>query len=327
MAQLTLVEAINSGLRSEMERDSAVVVLGEDVARTGGVFRATQGLLERFGPERIIDTPLSEAGFVGFAIGMALYGLRPVVEIQFDCFVYPAFEQIVLHAGRYRWRTGGSVGLGLVVRIPFGGGNRAPDNHSDSPEALFCHVPGLKVVCPATPADGRSMLQAAIRDPDPVIFMEPKRIYRAGREEVDETAAVDDVVQPRAALRRRGDDLTLVAYGGNVPFCLAAAEKLAADGVSAEVLDLRSLYPLDRDAILESVRRTGRAVVVHEAPGFAGLGAEVSALIHERAMVDLLAPVQRVTGLDVCFPLMANEHDYMPNVARVLAGARRALTF
>lgn len=327
MAGLTLVESINGALHAAMEADENVVVLGEDVGRTGGVFRATAGLLDRFGPRRVVDTPLSESGFVGVGIGAALYGLRPVVEIQFDCFVYPAFEQLVLHAARYRWRTGGEAGVPLVVRLPFGGGNRAPDNHSDSPEMLFCHVPGLRVVCPSTPRDAWDMLLAATRADDPVIVMEPKRIYRTERQEVGEHRDGGDGALTRAAVRRSGTDVTVVTYGGCVPLALGAADILAADGVSAEVVDLRALYPLDEATILDSVRRTGRCVVVHEAPRFGGMGAEVSALVHENLLLHLLAPVQRVGGLDVPFPLMANESDYMPDVALVVAAARRALAF
>lgn len=327
MTALTLVEAVNSALATEMSRDESVVVLGEDVGRTGGVFRATAGLLDRFGPDRIIDTPISEAGFTGLAIGAALYGLRPVVEIQFDAFVYPAFEQLVVNAARMRWRTNGEAGVPMVVRLPFGGGNRAPDNHSDSPEMLFAHVPGLTVVCPSTPADARRMLLAAIRSDDPVIFLEPKRIYRSERQEVDVDDPCVDATLGGAAVRRAGGDVTLVSYGGGVPIALEAARRLAHDGHEAEVLDLRSLYPLDETAVLESVRRTGRCVVLHEAPRFGGIGAEVSALIHENLLLELLAPVQRVGGLDVPFPLMANEHDYMPDTALVIAAARRALDF
>ncbi|HET9050896.1 MAG TPA: alpha-ketoacid dehydrogenase subunit beta [Candidatus Dormibacteraeota bacterium] len=327
MAGLTLVESVNGALHAAMDADETVVVMGEDVGRTGGVFRATAGLLDRFGPQRVLDTPLSESGFVGVAIGAALHGLRPVVEIQFDCFVYPAFEQIVLHAARYRWRTGGEAGVPLVLRIPFGGGNRAPDNHSDSPEMLFCHVPGLRVVCPSTPQDAWDMLVAATRADDPVVVMEPKRIYRTEREEVASRLAPGEGALTRAAIRRAGTDVTVIAYGGCVPLALRAADVLGADGVSVEVVDLRSLYPLDESTILDSVRRTGRCVVVHEAPRFGGMGAEVSALVHEELLLHLLAPVQRVGGLDVPFPLMANEADYMPDVARVLAAARRTLDF
>jgi 2-oxoisovalerate dehydrogenase E1 component beta subunit len=336
MGTKTLVEALNLALHQAMEHDDRVVMMGEDVAKTGGVFRVTAGLLDRFGEERVIDTPLAEAGIVGSAIGMSLYGLLPVVEIQFDAFVYPGFEQIVVHAARYAWRTRGEVPASIVVRIPFGGGVRAPELHSDSPEALFCHVPGLKVVCPSTPQDARDMLLAAIQDPDPVIFMEPKRIYRAGRSDVredlpfpipDGNGAHNEYLST-ARIARDGDDLAIVTYGATVPLSLEVADRLAADrGIGVRVIDLRSLYPLDVDALTTAARDCGRVVVVHEAPRTAGLGAEVSSLIHERAMLDLEAPVQRVTGFDVPFPQFANEDDYLPSVERIVAGAERALDF
>jgi 2-oxoisovalerate dehydrogenase E1 component beta subunit len=333
---LTMVEGLNLALHQAMAGDDRVVVMGEDVARTGGVFRVTAGLLDRFGEARVIDTPLAEAGIVGSAIGMAIYGLLPVVEIQFDVFVYPGFEQIVVHAARYAWRTRGEVPASIVVRIPFGGGVRAPELHSDSPEALFCHVPGLKVVCPTTPRDARDLLLAAIHDPDPVIFMEPKRIYRAGRQPVPERPAFDPAGGNGVAARllssartaRDGDDLAIITYGATVPLSLEAAGRLAADrGVSACVLDLRSLYPLDIDAIEAVARHCGRVLVVHEAPRTAGLGAEVSSLVHERCMLDLESPVLRVTGYDVPFPQFANEDDYLPSVDRILAGAAKVLDF
>jgi pyruvate dehydrogenase E1 component beta subunit len=336
MTELTMVEAINLALREAMGADERVVVMGEDIARTGGVFRVTAGLLDRFGEERVIDTPLSEAGFVGAAIGMAVYGLRPVVEIQFDSFVYPAFEQIVVHAARYAWRTRGQVPASIVVRIPFGGGVRAPELHSDSPETLFVHVPGLKVVCPTTPRDARDLLVAAIAHPDPVIFMEPKRIYRAGRQEVPEDSAADASSDAAATTRvlssarvaREGTDLVIFAYGATVPLSLEAAGRLAeSQGAEACVVDLRSLYPLDVEAITARARACGRALVVHEAPRSAGIGAEVSSLVHERCMLDLDAPVQRVTGYDVPFPQFANENHYLPSVDRILQGAREVLDF
>lgn len=336
MSQRTMVEALNLGLHQAMEHDDRVVLLGEDVAKTGGVFRVTAGLLDRFGEDRVVDTPLAEAGIIGGAIGMAVYGLLPVVEIQFDVFVYPGFEQIVTHAARYAWRTKGEVPASLVIRIPFGGGVRAPELHSDSPEALFVHVPGLKVVCPTTPNDARDMMLAAIEDPDPVIFMEPKRIYRAGREEVSDDLpfALGDgdgrynEVLSRARVAREGDDLAIITYGPTVPPSIQAAERLAQErGVEARVLDLRSLYPLDVDAIVDAASTCGRALVVHEAPRTAGLGAEVSALIHERAILDLEAPVMRVTGYDVPFPQFANEDDYLPSVDRIAAGANKVLDF
>lgn len=335
MSESTMVEGLNLALTQAMEADDRVVLLGEDVAKTGGVFRVTAGLLERFGEERVVDTPLAEAGIVGSAIGMAVYGLLPVVEIQFDVFVYPGFEQIVTHAARYAWRSRGEVPASIVVRIPFGGGVRAPELHSDSPEALFVHVPGLKVVCPTTPTDARDMLLAAIFDPDPVIFMEPKRIYRAGREEIPEEAPFDlddgkgagDLLS-RARVVREGDDLAIISYGATVPASVAAAERLATEQeIQAMVLDLRSLYPLDVTAIIDAATRCRRVVVAHEAPRTAGLGAEISSLIHERALLELEAPVMRVTGFDVPFPQFANEDDYLPSAARILAGAKRVLEY
>ncbi|MGH2787060.1 MAG: alpha-ketoacid dehydrogenase subunit beta [Actinomycetota bacterium] len=336
MSGKTMVEALNLALFQAMDHDDRVVVMGEDVAKTGGVFRVTAGLLDKFGEERVIDTPLAEAGIVGSAIGMSLYGLLPVVEIQFDAFVYPGFEQIVVHAARYAWRTRGEVPASIVVRIPFGGGVRAPELHSDSPEALFCHVPGLKVVCPSTPVDARNMLLAAIEDPDPVIFMEPKRIYRAGRQEVDEEPpfrigdgnGLYNEHLSKARTARDGDDLVIITYGGTVPLSIEAAEQVEAQReVSVRVVDLRSLFPLDVEAIVSAARDCSRVLVVHEAPRTAGLGAEVSALIHERAILDLEAPVLRVTGYDVPFPQFANEDDYLPSVGRIVAGAKRVLEF
>jgi pyruvate dehydrogenase E1 component beta subunit len=334
--QLTMVEALNLGLHQALAADERVVVMGEDVAKTGGVFRVTAGLLDRFGERRVIDTPLAEAAIVGTAIGMAVYGLLPVVEIQFDVFVYPGFEQIVVHAARYAWRTRGEVPASIVVRIPFGGGVRAPELHSDSPEALFVHVPGLRVVCPTTPRDARDMLVAAIAHPDPVIFMEPKRIYRAGRQGVSEELAFDawsgdgaaTEVLSHARVAREGTDLAIFAYGATVPLSLQAAGRLAEDrGADACVVDLRSLYPLDIATIESRARACGRALVVHEAPRTAGIGAEVSSLVHERCMLDLEAPVLRVTGYDVPFPQFANEDDYLPSVDRILAGAQKVLDF
>ena len=336
MASLTMVDALNLALDQALEADDRVVVMGEDVALTGGVFRVTQGLLDKYGEERVIDTPLAEAGIVGTAIGMSIYGLLPVVEIQFDAFVYPGFEQIVVHAARYAWRTQGRVPASIVIRIPYGGGVRAPELHSDSPEALFCHVPGLKVVCPTTPQDARDMLLAATWHPDPVIFMEPKRIYRAGRQDVPDqppfpignSNGAASRVLSAARIARRGTDLAIMTYGATVPLSIEAAERLAGErGVETTVVDLRSLYPLDVDAIVSAARDCGRALVVHEAPRTAGLGAEISALIHERAILDLEAPVMRVTGFDVPFPQFANEDDYLPSVDRIVRGATKVLDF
>jgi 2-oxoisovalerate dehydrogenase E1 component beta subunit len=336
MAELTMVEALNKALHEAFSADDRVVLLGEDVAQTGGVFRVTAGLLKEYGGERVIDTPLSEAGIVGTAVGLSLYGLLPVVEIQFDGFVYPAFEQIVVHVARYGWRTNGECPANMVIRIPFGGGVRAPELHSDSPEALFAHSPGLKVVCPTTPSDARAMLLAAITHPDPVIFMEPKRIYRAGRQEVSDALPLDlgstngdaSSLLSTARLAREGTDLVIFAYGATVPLSVDAAEKLKTDkGTSVRVVDLRSLYPLDVDAITSHASACGRALVVHEAPRTAGIGAEVSSLIHERVMLDLEAPVGRVTGFDVPFPQFANEDDYLPSVERIARGAEKVLSF
>jgi pyruvate dehydrogenase E1 component beta subunit len=332
-----MVEALNRALHDAMGADDRVVVMGEDVAKTGGVFRVTAGLLDRYGEDRVVDTPLAEAGIVGAAIGMSLYGLLPVVEIQFDVFVYPGFEQIVVHAARYAWRTKGEVPASIVVRIPFGGGVRAPELHSDSPEALFAHVPGLKVVCPATPRDARDMMLASIAHPDPVVFMEPKRIYRAGRQDVPEILPFEfgadgngaaTKLLSEARLARDGNDLAVFAYGPTVPLCIQAADRLMQErGASARVIDLRSLYPLDVDQIVSSASACGRALVVHEAPRTAGMGAEVSSIIHEKAILDLEAPVQRVTGYDVPFPQFVNEDDYLPSVDRILAGMIKALDF
>ena len=336
MSQLTMVEAINLALHQAMEADDRVVVLGEDVARTGGVFRVTAGLLDKFGEERVVDTPLAEAGIVGAAIGMSVYGLLPVVEIQFDVFVYPGFEQIVTHAARYAWRTKGEVPASIVIRIPFGGGVRAPELHSDSPEALFVHTPGLKVVCPTTPTDARDLMLASIAHPDPVIFMEPKRIYRAGRDDVPQDPPFDfasangvtNDMLSRARVARDGDDLAIITYGPTVPLSIQAAEKLAEErDVQARVVDLRSLYPLDVNTITKAASECGRVLIVHEAPRTAGLGAEVSSLVHERCILDLEAPALRVTGYDVPFPQFANEDDYLPSVDRILAGARKVLDF
>ena len=336
MANLNMVEALNLGLKQAMAADDRVVILGEDVAQTGGVFRVTAGILDEFGENRIFDTPLAEAGIIGTAIGMAVYGMKPIVEIQFDVFVYPGFEQIVVQAARYAWRTKGECPASIVIRIPYGGGVRAPELHSDSPEALFAHVPGLKVVCPTTPADARDMLLAAIEDPDPVIFMEPKKIYRTSRDEIPDKPPFTigngngqyNEFLSKARVAREGSDLAIFTYGATVPLCIQAADRLAEKrGADAVVIDLRSLFPLDIKTIESAARGCGRALVVHEAPRTAGIGAEVSALIHERCMLDLEAPVGRVTGFDVPFPQFANEDDYLPSVDRIVAGAEKVLDF
>ncbi len=318
MAELTLVEAVNDALHTELARDPDVMVIGEDVGRAGGVFRATAGLLDRFGPERCVDTPLAEAGMLGAAVGLCMAGWRPVVEMQYDAFSYPCLDQLITHVGRYRWRSGGRMEFPITIRMPYGGGVRAPELHDDSPEAYYVHTPGIKVAIPSTPADAKGLLAAAIRDPDPVVVFEPKLVYRTARGEVPEGEHL--VPLGRARLAREGSDVTLIAYGAMVSVCEWAAEEL---DVSCEVLDVRSLRPLDEDAILASVAKTGRAVIVHEAPRTAGFGAELAALIAEHAIFDLHGPVLRVTGYDVPYPYWSIEDHYMPSVARVAAAVER----
>jgi pyruvate dehydrogenase E1 component beta subunit len=316
----TLVEGVNEALCAELERDPSVFVMGEDVGVLGGVFRATSGLLERF-PGRCFDTPLAEAGIVGTAVGLSLSGWRPVCEMQFDVFSYPALDQLITHVGRYRARSGGGAAMSIVVRMPYGGGVRGPDLHQDSPEAHYAHAAGLKVAIPSTPADAKGLLSAAIRDPDPVVVLEPKRLYRAPRGEVPE----GDWVVPlgRARIAAAGEDVTLIAYGAMVAVALEAREELLREGASAEVVDLRTLVPLDEDAILASVGKTGRAVVVQEAPRTCGFAAEVVALLAEKAVFDLRGPVMRVTGYDVPYPCFGLEDAYLPSSRRVVAAAHR----
>jgi len=321
---LTLVQAVRDGLHTEMRNDEDVIVLGEDVGRNGGVFRATEGLYDEFGEDRVIDTPLAESGIVGTSIGMAAYGLKPVPEIQFSGFMYPAFDQIVSHAARLRTRSRGRFTCPLVVRAPYGGGIRAPEHHSESKEAFYAHEPGLKVVIPSTPYDTKGLLTAAIRDPDPVIFLEPKKIYRAFREEVP--TGEHTVPFGEATVRRAGSDVSVFTWGAMVPPTLEAAESLE-DEVDVEVVDLRSLSPMDTDAIVESFKKTGRAAVVHEAPYTAGLGAEVTSVIQEEALLYQEAPVERITGFDVPFPLYALEDYYLPEAARIEDGIREVVGF
>jgi pyruvate dehydrogenase E1 component beta subunit len=323
---LTLVQAVRDGLYGEMERDDSVLVMGEDVGQNGGVFRATQGLYDEFGGDRVVDTPLAEAGIVGTAVGMAAYGMRPVPEIQFMGFIYPAFDQIISHAARMRTRSRGRYTCPMVVRAPYGGGIRAPEHHSESKEAFFVHEPGLKVVIPSTPYDTKGLLASAIRDPDPVVFLEPKLIYRAFREEVpDETYTVP---LGEAAVRREGADVSVYTWGAMTRPTLEAAEDLAEnEGIDCEVVDLRTLSPMDTDTILESFKKTGRAVVVHEAPKTGGLAGEITATIQEEALIYQEAPVNRVTGFDVPFPLYALEDYYLPEAARIADGIRETVEF
>ena len=322
MAERLLVEAVNDALHVEMERDDSVLVLGEDVGRSGGVFRATAGLLDRFGADRCIDTPLAEAGILGAAVGLCMAGWRPVCEMQYDAFSYPCLDQLIVHVGRYRWRTGGEMEFPITVRMPYGGGVRAPELHDDSPEAYYVHTPGVKVAIPSTPADAKGLLAAAIRDPDPVVVLEPKLVYRTIRGEVPDGEHV--VPLGKARLAREGDDLTIVAYGAMVRVAERAADQLEA---AAEVLDLRTLKPLDEEALLASAAKTGRVVVVQEAPRTAGFGAELAAILAEKAILDLRGPVLRVTGFDVPYPYWQLEDEYLPSVDRVVAAAERLLEF
>ena len=324
MPQLNMVKALNLALQQEMVRDERVVVFGEDVGRAGGVFRVTEGLLDRFGPKRVMDTPVSEAGIVGCAIGMAIYGLRPVCEIQFSGFSYFAYHQLNCHAARFRTRSRGQCSVPMVVRAPLGGGIRALEHHSDSEEALYVQSPGLKVAMPSGPRTARGLLVSAIRDPDPVVFLEPKRIYRAIREEVPEEE--EAIPFGQAQVRRDGKDLTLLSYGAMMQETLAAAEEAGkADRISAEVIDLLTFVPLDMTTIAASVRKTGRCVIVHEAPSACGVGAEVIARINEQALWSLEAPIARVTGYDIPYPFFAREQAYLPNVQRILAAIRKTM--
>ena len=323
MADRSIVEAINDCLHVELERDSSVMVMGEDVGRAGGVFRATAGLRDRFGPDRCFDTPLAEAGILGTAVGLCMAGWRPVCEMQYDAFSYPCLDQLITHVGRYRWRTGGKMEFPIFIRMPYGGGVRAPELHDDSPETYYVHTPGVKVAIPSTPADAKGILAAAIRDPDPVVIFEPKLHYRTTKGEVPDGEHV--VPLGKARLAREGNDLTLVAYGSMVAVCEAAADAL--DGVSVEVLDIRSLKPLDEDALLASAAKTGRVVLVQEAPRTCGFAAELAAILAEKAILDLRGPVLRVTGYDVPYPYWQIEDAYMPSPQRVIAAARRLLEF
>lgn len=324
MTQINMVQAINDALSSEMRRDERVVLLGEDVGKVGGVFRVTAGLYDEFGQDRVIDTPLAEGGIIGTSIGMALYGLRPVPEIQFADFIFPAFDQIVSEAAKMRWRSGGEYACPMVIRTPVGGGIRGGLYHSQSPEALFIHTAGLKVVCPSNPYDAKGLLLASIRDEDPVLFMEPKRVYRAVKMDVpDEDYEVE---LGKAKVVREGSGVTVVSWGAMVYEALTAAEQVGADGVDCEVIDLRTLWPLDVDTIVESVKKTGRLVVVHEAPKTCGFGAEVVQRVTEKAFLHLEAPPARVTGWDTPFPFTL-ENEYLPLAHRIAPALRSTASF
>lgn len=322
--ELNMLQAINSALHEEMASNDNVVVLGEDVGINGGVFRATEGLCERFGQDRVLDTPLSESGIIGAAIGMAVYGLRPVPEIQFSDFIYPAFDQIVSELAKMRYRSGGDFTSPVVIRTPYGGGIRGGHYHSQSPEAYFCHTPGLKVVIPSTPYDAKGLLKAAIRGNDPVIFMEPKKIYRAFKQAVPEADYTVELGKARVA--RAGKHVSIFCYGAMVAVAEKAAEKAAQDGIDCEIIDLRTLYPLDEASIVASVQKTGRAIVLYEAPKTCGYGSEVAATIAELAVDSLEAPILRVAGLDTPFPYTL-EYVYMPHPARLYRAIQEIMTY
>ncbi len=324
MAMLNLVEAINSALAQEMERDERVILLGEDIGLNGGVFRVTDKLQSRFGEDRVVDTPLSEGGIMGTCVGLAHAGMRPVPEIQFEGFLGPAYDQLVNQAARSRNRNRGAYTCPITVRVPVGGGIHAPEMHSDSPEAVYVHTAGLKVVMPSRPYDAKGLLLAAIRDPDPVVFFEPKRLYRSFREEVPDEDYTIDI--GTAKILSEGDDITIITWGAMVFQCLDAIDHLP-ENISVELIDLRSLWPLDVETVVESVKKTGRAIVVHEAPKTAGLGAEISALIQENCFLYLEAPVQRVTGFDVPMPYYKLELEYLPERGRITRAVRETVAF
>jgi len=324
MATMNIIQAVNDGLRVAMRKDPRVVVLGEDVGKFGGVFRATLGLINEFGADRVIDTPLAEAGIIGAAIGMALYGLRPVPEIQFADFIYPAFDQIVNELAKYRYRSGGQYPCPVVIRTPYGGGIKGGHYHSQSPEAYFIHTAGLKVVCPSNPYDAKGLLLEAVAQDDPVLLFEPKRVYRASRGEVPEgeefRVPFGKACVARAP-RGQGTPMTIIAWGAMVHTCLEACALAAEAGLDPELIDLRSLSPFDEEALCESVKRTGRAVIVHEAPRTCGFGGELSATLQEQCFEFLEAPIQRVTGWDTPFPYTL-EHAYLPDPGRILEACR-----
>lgn len=323
--EMTLVQAVTDALRTKLSEDETTLVLGEDVGKNGGVFRATDGLQEEFGEDRIVDTPLSEAGIVGTSIGLAINGFKPIVEIQFLGFIYPAYEQIMTHVSRIRMRTMGRYSVPMVIRAPYGAGIRAPEIHSDSTEALFTSMPGLKVVCPATPYDAKGLLIAAIEDPDPVLFLESMRSYRSFKEVVPSESYTVEIGKARCV--SEGTDVTLIVWGAMVQVAQKAATAAQERGISCEVLDLRTLYPLDRETIAASVQKTGRAVIVHEAAAMGGLGNDLVTLINDTAFLYLRAPIARVTGFDVPVPLFALEDHYIPTPERVLATIQRTVEF
>jgi len=325
MAEITLLEAVTQALAYELEHDKDVVIFGEDVGHNGGVFRATEGLQQRFGEDRVMDTPLAESMIVGLAIGMSTQGMKPVAEMQFMGFIYPAFNQIVTHAARMRNRTRGRLSCPMVIRAPFGGGIHAPEHHSESTEALFAHIPGLRVVIPSSPARAYGLLLAAIRDPDPVIFLEPKRIYRLVKQEVPDTG--EALPLDRAFVLKEGQDITLVSWGAMMHETLQAATQLEQEGISAEVIDLATIKPLDTDTILNSVEKTGRLVIIHEAAKTCGVGAEIAATVAEKGLASLFAPIKRVTGYDTPMPYFKLENEYMPSLGRIIYSIKETMEY
>ncbi len=324
MAVMNIIQAVNSALAHEMARDERIVILGEDVGKFGGVFRATAGLYETFGADRVIDTPLAEGGIIGSAIGMALYGLRPVPEIQFADFIFPAFDQIVNELAKFRYRTGGDFTCPVTIRTPYGGGIRGGLYHSQSPEALFAHTPGLKVVIPSNPYDAKGLLLSAMRDDDPVIFFEPKKVYRASKGEVPEEEYTIPLGQ--ASIVKEGSDCTILSYGSMLHTALEAANGLSAEGFNAEVIDLRTLVPLDIETIVTSVQKTGKCVVVVEAPKTCSFASELVTLVQEHCFLNLEAPIRRLTGFDTPFPHTL-EHEYLPSAGRIMSAVRETISF
>lgn len=325
MAEKTMLQAINEAMRQEMERDERVIVLGEDVGKNGGVFRATDGLLEQFGDRRVFDTPLAESGIIGTSIGLAVNGFRPIAEIQFLGFVYQAMDQLAAQAARIRFRSAGRFTCPLVVRSPYGGGVRAPELHSDALEALFAHSPGLKIVMPSNAYDAKGLLISAIRDEDPVLFLEPMKLYRALRMEVPDEPY--EIPLGKARVAKEGEDVTIISWGATVPLVTKLAEEMKAQGIDAEVIDLRCLQPLDIDTIMQSVEKTGRVMIVHEAVKTNGFGAEIAALISERALFSLSAPIVRVTGYDTPYPVPSVEDDWLPNATRIFEGVQTLMRY
>ena len=322
---MTMIQAINSGMETMLEEDERTIIMGEDIGKNGGVFRATEGLVEKFGEDRVVDTPLSEAGIIGTSIGLAINGFRPVAEIQFLGFIYPAYEQIMTHVSRIRMRTMGHFTVPMVIRAPYGAGIRAPEVHSDSTESLFTHMPGLKVVCPSGPYDAKGLLIAAMEDPDPVLVLEPMRNYRAQREDVPVGKYTVEIGKGKIVCE--GTDVTIIAWGAMVAVAEKAAEQAKEMGISCEIIDLRTLYPIDRDIIAQSVQKTTRAVIVHEAHSTGGLGNDIVSIINDTSFLYLRAPIERVTGFDVPVPLFALENHYLPTPARVVKGIEKVVHF